>query len=75
MIKDEVSIGDVVYFVSSSIFVRKATIISIAGGFCTIKFEDTRGGTRVRLSKIYKTEAEANKVANRNLEEQKRNYQ
>lgn len=72
MTKDEIKIGDDVYFVASSIFVRKAQVISLQGNFCTIKFEDTHGGTRVRLSKIYKTEAEANKVANKNLEEQRK---
>ena len=43
--------GDVVYFVSSSIFIKKATVIRNAGGFCTIRFEDGNcgtSGTRVR---------------------------
>lgn len=53
------NIGDEVFFVSSSIFIRKATILRVGGGFCTIKFDDTGGGTRVRESKLYKTELEA----------------
>ena len=54
--------GDVVYFVSSSVFIKKATVIRNAGGFCTIRFEDGNcgtSGTRVRESKLYRTEEEA----------------
>ena len=57
--------GDVVYFVSSSVFIKKATVIRNAGGFCTIRFEDGNcgaSGTRVRESKLYRTEEEAKKV-------------
>ena len=32
--------GDVVYFISSSVFIKKATVIRNAGGFCTIRFSD-----------------------------------
>lgn len=56
--------GDVVYFVSSSIFIKKATVIRNAGGFCTIRFSDGNcgtSGTRVRESKLYRTEEEAKK--------------
>lgn len=31
--------GDTVYFVASSIFVRKAKVVRNAGGFCTIIFD------------------------------------
>lgn len=58
--------GDTVYFVASSIFVRKAKVIRNAGGFCTIIFEGDgncgTSGTRVRESKLYHTEEEAKKV-------------
>lgn len=57
--------GDVVYFVSSSIFIKKATVVRNAGGFCTIRFEEGNcgiSGTRVRESKLYRTEEEAKKV-------------
>lgn len=36
--------GDVVYFISSSVFIKKATVIRNAGGFCTIRFEDEIAG-------------------------------
>ena len=51
--------GDVVYFISSSVFIKKATVIRNAGGFCTIRFSDGNcgiSGTRVRESKLYRTE-------------------
>lgn len=57
--------GDVVYFVSSSIFIKKAAVVRNASGFCTIRFEDGNcgtSGTRVRESKLYRTEEEAKKV-------------
>lgn len=58
--------GDTVYFIASSIFVRKAKIVRNAGGFCTIIFDGNgncgASGTRVRESKLYRTEEEAKKV-------------
>ncbi len=48
------SVGDTVYFVANSRFVCKATVIRYNGVFYTIKFEDTGGGTRVRVSKLFK---------------------
>ena len=57
--------GDVVYFISSSVFIKKATVIRNAGGFCTIQFSNGNcgiSGTRVRESKLYHTEEEAKKV-------------
>lgn len=57
--------GDVVYFVSSSIFIKKATVVRNAGGFCTIRLEEGNcgiSGTRVRESKLYCTEEEAKNV-------------
>lgn len=61
------NIGDTVYFISSSVFVRKATVIRTAAGFVTIKFDTNNGndgpsGIRVRESKVYHTEKEANEV-------------
>lgn len=35
--------GDIVYFISNLIYLRKATVICSGGGFYTIKFEDTEG--------------------------------
>ena len=60
--------GDVVYFISSSVFIKKATVIRNAGGFCTKRFSDGNCGTsetRVRESKLYRTEEEAKKIVER----------
>ena len=66
--------GDTVYFVSSSIFIKKATVVRNTGGFCTIRFEDGNcgtSGTRVRESKLYRTEEEAKKVVKQHKEANK----
>lgn len=60
MIKSKYQIGQRVFFVQSGRVVKPSKIINISGDFCTIKFEDTGGGIRVRQSRIYATEAEAN---------------
>ena len=55
---------DVVYFISSSVFIKKAAGIRNTGGFCTIRFSDGNCGTsetRDRESKLYRTEEEAKK--------------
>jgi hypothetical protein len=47
--------GAVVYFMSSSVFIKKATVIRNTGGFCTIRFSDgnfVTSGARVRESKL-----------------------
>lgn len=58
--------GDVAYFISSSVFVRKAKVVRNTGGFCTIIF-DGNGNCgisriRVRESKLYHTEEDVKKV-------------
>lgn len=75
--------GDIVYFIASSIFVRKAKVVRNAGGFCTIIFDGNgncgTSGTRVRESKLYRTEEklyrteeEANEVVKQHKEVNKR---
>ena len=67
--------GDVVYFISSSVFIKKATVIRNAGGFCTIRFSDGNcgtSGTRVRESKLYRTQEEANAIVKQHKEANKR---
>ena len=54
--------GDAVYFIESSNFIRQATVLNCAAGFCTIRFETGNSGPsgiRVRESKVYRTENEA----------------
>ena len=68
--------GDTVYFVASSIFVRKAKVVRNTGGFCTIIFDGNgncgTSGTCVRESKLYRTEKEANEVVKQHKEANKR---
>lgn len=68
-------VGDTVYFISSSVFVRKATVIRAEAGFVTIKFDTNNGndgpsGIRVRESKVYLTEKEADEVVQINKSRQ-----
>lgn len=67
--------GDTVYFIASSIFVRKAKVVRNAGGFCTIIFDGNgncgTSGTRVRESKLYRTEEEANAIVKQQKEASK----
>lgn len=68
--------GNTVYFVASSIFVRKAKVVRNTGGFCTIIFDGNgncgTSGTCVRESKLYRTEKEANEVVKQHKEANKR---
>ena len=68
--------GDIVYFIASSIFVRKAKVVCNAGGFCTIIFDGNgncgTSGTRVRESKLYRTEEEANSIVKQHKKANKR---
>lgn len=68
--------GDTVYFIASSIFVKKAKVVRNAGGFCTITFDGNgnccTSGTRVRESKLYRMEEEANAIVKQHKEVNKR---
>lgn len=50
--------GDTVYFVESSIFVKRATVLKYSGGMYTIKF-DNGGGMRIKENRLCDTEKEA----------------
>ena len=56
------NIGDKVWIIESTIFVKEVEIINIKGGFITLKFKGSSGGMRVRESRLYKTKEEAEKV-------------
>lgn len=55
------NVNDIVFFISNGYHVREAAVIRTGGGFCTIKFNDneTPAGTRVRVTKLFKTKQEA----------------
>jgi hypothetical protein len=68
--------GDTVYFIASSIFIKQAKVLRNTGGFCTIIFDGNgncgTSGTRVRESKLYRTEEEANAIVKQHKEANKR---
>lgn len=68
--------GDTVYFIASSIFIKQAKVLRNTGGFCTIIFDENgncgTSGTRVRESKLYRTEEEANAIVKQHKEANKR---
>ena len=68
--------GDTVYFIASSIFIKQAEVLRNTGGFCTIIFDGNgncgTSGTRVRESKLYRTEEEANAIVKQHKEANKR---
>ncbi len=52
-------IGDIVYFLESNKNAIPVEIISIRNGFCVIRFPNGKSGTRVRDTKVFKSEEEA----------------
>lgn len=65
--------GDTVYFVESTIFVKKATILKYSGGMYTIKFENG-GGMRIKEGRLYASEKEASFMASVNKVEKNKPY-
>ena len=51
--------GDTVYLISSAHFIEEATVVMTISGFVTIRFTQRGGGTRVRESRLYATQEEA----------------
>ena len=58
--------GDKAWIIESTIFVVEVEIVKYSGGFYLIRYPKKTGGYKVRESRLYKTEAEANKVAEAN---------
>ena len=58
-VASEYKAGDTAYIVESSFMVRKAQIHNISGEFCTLRFADTNGGIRVRMSRLFPTQEAA----------------
>ena len=52
-------IGDIVYFLESNKNVIPVEIIRIRNGFCVIRFPDGKSGTRVRDTKVFRSEEDA----------------
>ena len=60
--------GDRCYLIESGDKISLVEILSIKGGFYTVKFIGTEhiSGLRVRKSRLYKTPAEAQKIVEKN---------
>lgn len=58
--------GDKTFIIESSIFVKEVYVIKSSGGFCLIRYPQGGGGYRVRESRLYRTEAEAQLVIDYN---------
>lgn len=65
--------GDTVYFVESSIFVKRATVLKYSGGMYTIKF-DNGGGMRIKENRLCDTEKEALFMASANKIDRSKPY-
>ena len=51
--------GDTAYIVESSLFLREVKILKVAGEFVTLRFTDSEGGVRLRVSRLFPTKEAA----------------
>lgn len=52
--------GDTAYLIHSNRFVREVTVMSNdCGGMCSVRFNDTNGGIRLRSSKLFQSKEDA----------------
>ena len=58
--------GDKAFIIESSIFVKEVYVIKSSKGFCLVRYPKGCGGYRVRESRLFRTEAEAQLVINYN---------
>ncbi len=45
--------GDIAYIVENGMTVRHVKVIKVTGDFLTLQFTDSRGGVRLRESRLY----------------------
>ena len=65
-------VGEMVFFLESNRFVRKATVTKRSGDFYTLRFEDG-GGIRLRENRLYATqEAAESNIPQREAEKQEK---
>ena len=58
--------GDKAFIIESSIFVKEVYVIKSSGGFCLVRYPKGSGGYRVRESRLFRTEAEAQLIIDSN---------
>ena len=59
MAQGKFQVGQTVYLISSVNWIKEATVLKYSGGFYTIKWTDSDGGTRVRESRLFATKEKA----------------
>ena len=67
-------VGKTAYFVRSGVQVMEVQIVNSANGFCTIRFVETGGGIRVRDSKLFETQEEAEAQINKQNKGRRESY-
>lgn len=58
--------GDKAFIIESSIFVKEVYVIKSSGGFCLVRYPKSSCGYRVRESRLFRTEAEAQLIIDSN---------
>ena len=59
MAQGRFQVDQTVYLISSVNWIKEAKVLKYSGGFYTIKWTDSDGGTRVRKSRLYASKEEA----------------
>ena len=59
MAQGRFQVDQTVYLISSVNWIKEAKVLKCSGGFYTIKWTDSDGGTRVRESRLYASKEEA----------------
>ncbi|MBQ8996221.1 MAG: hypothetical protein IJ091_10445 [Oscillospiraceae bacterium] len=59
MAQGKFQVGQTVYLISSVNWIKEATVLKYSGGFYTIKWTDSDGGTRVRESRFFVSKEDA----------------
>lgn len=57
--KKNLHVGDTCYIIKNGRNVASATIVSISGGFYTLRFSDSNGMIRLKKHRIFATQQEA----------------
>ena len=51
--------GDTVYIIANNNYIKEYKVLKVAGGFATLKEINGSGGTKLRTSKVFSSQEEA----------------
>ena len=51
--------GDTAYIVESNRIIREVRVLKVTGGFATLRFTDSDGGIKLRESRLFPTQEDA----------------